>query len=224
MTEYPGKQQFAIFTTSPIEETEELANIIQDELADVFTDNPTKVAAPIPELNVPKWKLSSEDGNKVCNISEGRIDFIFSPEAGVGDLEEDMEELQEIVEPVLDTVFEHLSGVNRLGFISQTFFESEDAVDLIKEAFSPENVGELWEIRFRFNEKQEFNEVGLNDITKIESTEFTAGEEQFYGISLKRDINIRPEEFNGAVDLDFASEFLSFSKEEIGEDELRRLV
>jgi len=205
-------------------ETEELANIIQDELADVFTDNPTKVAAPIPELNVPKWKLSSEDGNKVCNISEGRIDFIFSPEAGVGDLEEDMEELQEIVEPVLDTVFEHLSGVNRLGFISQTFFESEDAVDLIKEAFSPENVGELWEIRFRFNEKQEFNEVGLNDITKIESTEFTAGEEQFYGISLKRDINIRPEEFNGAVDLDFASEFLSFSKEEIGEDELRRLV
>lgn len=189
--------QVALFFDKYLERPDLFANRVNSRMNNMFDAMPQIV--PLPEgapAEIPTVQMSSTKQDNHFNVSKSRCDLILSPELlSQTSINAAATNLQELVHSYFKSVLDENIGIIRVGVISTTFDENEDAVHSIVDKYFVSKV-KMKEASLRVNICDNVDGIELNNVLEISDGNLAnenLGINQS-GIVIRRDINNVPQE------------------------------
>lgn len=185
--------QFALFFRDIIDRPDIEFSDINVKMMNIFDAVPSII--PIPrELppEVPLVTQRSESNDYVCNISRSRIDLHFNRTNEQRSNTELLSDFNAKVLGFINYVLERRE-ISRFGMICRYFYETGEAIKIIREKYFKDSIGEVSELTLRFNRQHAVQDWNLNDIAEISAAVAVMDQGQKRGIFVQRDINNIPD-------------------------------
>lgn len=212
--------QFALFFDGLIERPDQLVELFNAEMGNIFDKIPVVIPVPNePKLSeIPVAQLFSTDGIYSCKIARSRVDFFY---AGAG--KQKFSDIEYSFKNKVEKLYEFFSDnikIKRMGFVTHFFIEGTEpdktiAEKLLNDEFRKIHGGDIYEAFIKYVSRDSVNEFEINNFTTVEK--FTArisdiGE--LKGILITRDFNTIPEEnYKEKLTNEKIKDFIEKSKE-----------
>lgn len=212
--------QLALFFTDVIRRPDKLIDGINEATGNLFDGIPQILDIPMEApMEIPVVLLKSETGIYLCNISRGRIDFIYND----NNLNKEWSSVISDFYAKTQLIIKHIGiqhSINRFGIIGNFFIEDKNPAWQINRKYMKHEITDVDEIIVRYNKRKEMYGLVLNNITHIEASinQIT----QTKGIVIQRDINNNPTDAN--ISIENIIKIIDISLKDYSSDEMKKLV
>ncbi len=184
--------QTAVFFNNIVDRPDFEFQLLNQKLSNLFDAIP--VTIPVPPnapLEIPIVQARTSNNRYGCNFSRNRADFYLHVDPVTN---EGMQYVSSFL-TLSKQFIEHLyikNTINRLGVVSQHFFESNNAASLIQKKYCNSLIDGSTELTIRYNKPKSMFSFIINDIVEISNNSVIGNNLVLSGATIQRDINNTP--------------------------------